>query len=120
MSAEVLREAAREMRERANRADGTTWLIGRGTCEIARPRGNWEGGTRFVASTYGGVGAEEANAEHIASWHPAVALAVADWLEATAAENDSPEGTHLAALNFVGADALAALAVARAYLGSAS
>jgi hypothetical protein len=42
-------------------------------------------------------------AEHIASWHPAVALAVADWLEATVLTD---------------ANAPFALAVARAYLGS--
>lgn len=48
-------------------------------------------------------------AEHIASWHPAVAFAVADWLDVTARD--------------VGTSSLAyhrALAVARAYLGDAA
>lgn len=79
MSAERLREAAASMRSRANRADGSEWLISGGTCGVGRPR---EGGRPFfVASTYGGLGAEEANAEHIAGMDPAVALAVADFLE---------------------------------------
>lgn len=46
------------------------------------------------------------NAEHIASWHPAVALAVADWLEARARDCDTG-----------GFDDPYGDAVARAYLG---
>lgn len=48
----------------------------------------------------------EEPAEHIASWHPAVALAVADLLEAAAkwTEDTRSEDSH-------------ALSVARAYLG---
>ena len=67
------------------------------------------------------------NAEHIASWHPAVALAVAGWLDTAGADiwahgplcecgtscdacDDNPWEPH----------ARAALAVARAYLGESS
>lgn len=53
--------------------------------------------------------ASEAVAEYIASWHPAVALAVADWLDETARLRD--------ALGSNAADWPAALGVARAYLG---
>jgi hypothetical protein len=52
-------------------------------------------------------------AEHIASWHPLVALAVAEWLDAAARrfENDNPFGAK---------ELLAqALKVARAYLSEA-
>ena len=48
---------------------------------------------------------------HIASWHPAVALAVADWLEVTA------ENVARASLYARGIDCEKALTVARAYLG---
>lgn len=63
--------------------------------------------------------------EHIASWHPLIALAVADWLEVRAREYDGmargPFG--LAGVAFVSGaggagDADPALAVARAYLGT--
>lgn len=59
---------------------------------------------------------ERADADHISSWDPAVALAVADWLEQFAE-------TMEAARDFPGVSpdhlsgAAAALAVARAYLG---
>ena len=49
-------------------------------------------------------------AAHIASWHPAVALAVADWLADEAAGAQTATGQPTAH----------ALAVARAYLGEAS
>ena len=57
------------------------------------------------------------DAEHLASWHPAVALAVADWLDALAraversgvAHHPEPASIHDAAL-----------VVARAYLGDES
>ena len=67
----------------------------------------------MVAFTYG-PGCEDNDncdddAEHIASWHPAVALAVADWLETTARD----VGTSSLAFH-------AAADAARAYLGRAS
>lgn len=80
--AAVLREAAAVLRLRAERADGTAWQIGRGTCEIARPLES--GRSSFVASTYGGLGSEEANADHIAALDPAVSLALADLLDQAA------------------------------------
>ena len=53
------------------------------------------------------------NPGHIASWHPAVALAVADWLDLMAR---AMVGTSYGALPFEDA----AVAVARAYLGEPS
>ena len=119
MSAEVLREAAALMRERAEAATGdAAWAV-----EVAKTNGIpnmviTADTSMVVADTYDKPG--QADAEHIASWHPAVALAVADWLDATAAENNSPEDSGLGFLNFITADSHAALAVARTYLGSDS
>lgn len=59
-----------------------------------------------------GGSATPADAEHIASWHPAVALAVADWLDA-AADHADATGGHCVCDD-------AALAVANVFLGSAS
>lgn len=56
-------------------------------------------------------GRDIANAEYIASWHPLVALAVADWLE-TEAHMADRRG------NSVEGQTFHALAVARAYLGT--
>ena len=95
---QVLREAARLMRERA---------------EAATPGGpRWEsapdewGSVRYIfpADSDSAIASVPAvaDAEHIASWHPDVALAVADLLDVLADPADMP----------------AALAVARAYLGS--
>lgn len=125
MSAEVLREAAALMRERAEAATSGPWVFG-DTCAIAGvinaeadtcaycrhdSKPSWVGmrdinGKRMRAHVHrrepwngevyarrddGDIavttGTDEygytlpADAEHIASWHPAVALAVADWLD---------------------------------------
>lgn len=86
MSAEILRKAASLMRERAEAATPGPWIP------------------------------FDADADHIASWHPAVALAVADWLDATA--DDWDRSTAPIPVSDIRLDARAALAVARAYLGS--
>lgn len=111
MSAELLREAAALMRSRA---------------QVATP-GPWEAGERIVwrpSSIHdidivtdgddgrGGVRSPE-NAEHIASWHPAVALAVADWLDA---EADLDECARSLGARGLTEDAHS-VKVARAYLG---
>ena len=98
MSAELLRRAATEMRERAN---------------TAMPGGWYAGTSNWVIAVFGDLADEydvakaqnAADAEYIASWHPAVALAVADWLDAAA--DDCPACIR----------AEPALALARAYLG---
>lgn len=68
MSADVLRKAAALMRERAEAATGGPWLAYGHTVEGA-------GTVYFDKHSLHG------DADHIASWHPAVALAVADWLD---------------------------------------
>jgi hypothetical protein len=101
LSAELLRRAAAKMRADAAAATPSPWATKSGaTCDVVR--GN--AGRNYVASTYGGLlGYEEANARHIASWHPVVALAVADWLDAEDAHQFGPTEQ--------------AINVARAYLG---
>lgn len=107
MTADLLREAAALMRQRA---------------EPFAARGPWEVNPedpRSIESRYliGPVAqnVHTGGAEHIASWHPDVALAVADWLDYVAQIADDstiPFGEF-------GFDR-AAIAVARAYLGRES
>ena len=96
MTAEKLREAARSMRSRAEKVfapDGDDHLA------------SW-------AEEYGpaaGMNAlERDEAEFVASWHPAVALAVADWLESEAGYVERHAPSDLTTGH--------ALAVASAYL----
>lgn len=101
MSAEkvVLREAAAKVRSVAFQAVDGPWAVdeigGVWTCEN-------EGATQISQQP------EDADAAHIALWHPAVALAVADWLDAIV-ERD-PSGQSV--------EAEPALRVARLILGA--
>jgi len=73
VSAEILRRAAALMRSRAEGATPGPW--------------SYSDEAVWAAPGFGqicGMGLA-GNGVHIASWHPAVALAVADWLEAEAA-----------------------------------
>jgi hypothetical protein len=111
MTADLLRDAAALMRKRARAAQhagvGTTsWYV----AWPEPPDKEWKVGYQtnnplsgLVATTpdYG----EMYLPEHIASWHPAVALAVADWLDSAADEDEFFPLDHRAE------------AVARAYLG---
>lgn len=107
MTAEMLRRAASLMRERAEGATsgGPRWETGpdemHGPSHAIVYPADSDSAVAFAASD---------NAEHIASWHPAVALAVADWLDACALVCE------------VKADAVKhhALTIARAYLGESS
>jgi len=106
VSAETLRRAASLMRERAEAATPGPWRVvaDSDTGETSVLGGPYD---RYLADVHEwstGIG----NPAHIASWHPAVALAVADWLEVTARD----VGTSTLAFH-------AALAVARAHLGEA-
>jgi len=78
VSGEALRRAAALMRERAEAATPGPWLAGLGAY-VEIPEGDEE---PSIADTWGHRG----NAEHIASWHPAIALAVADWLDTAGAD----------------------------------
>lgn len=104
MSAETLRKAAALIRERAEDATASPWSSGLtgiyGTDQqIYIARWDDDSGTPVTADRL-----------HIASWHPTVALTVADWLDWMAdgwSWNPQPIGVERHAL-----------AVARAYLGS--
>lgn len=106
MSAETLRAAAALMRERAKNAVGGTGAS------------DWFPVKSKVRSS-GGLVCESASfeAEHIASWHPAVALAVADLLDVTAewVERDAIRSK----LPMTQTDE-AALTVATTYLGESA
>ena len=113
MSAETLRRAASLMRERAEAAEkvhASPWFP-MGAKSVAYPMTKRMSGT--VADTFprGGSKMQADTTAHIASWHPAVALAVADWLDAQA---------ERAEIGFAGKVYEQALAVARAYLGEDS
>lgn len=91
--------------------------------EAPVPAGPWESEFSDVVRTdvpFGSAGyllaetGSVAEAKHIASWHPLVALAVADWLEATAEHVDRRW------VSFGDAVGINALNVARAYLGGVS
>lgn len=89
MSAETtLRRAAALMRERAEAARAGVWFS-----EGVEVAARWRD-PRSVALTYGSEVPEGnvANAAHIASWHPAVTLAVADLLDYLAPLADGPWG----------------------------
>jgi hypothetical protein len=118
MSADLLRRAATLMRERAEEAS----VYSRGQYRA------WRANGRDVAAGLSSVAAVKAQrnevayprAEHIASWHPAVALAVADWLDVssdaghqdTCATRLSPDANYPCSCPHEHA-----VAVARAYLG---
>lgn len=122
MSAETLRRAAALMRERAEAATPGPWEF--------RPRRGFQSvsdspATIGFVDTAGyfvmlreGMWATENDMSYVASWHPAVALAVADWLDATAARIDAGrDPQHGGRRNHSWRGSREALAVARAYLG---
>lgn len=116
MSIEVtVREAARLMRERARTATPGPWavpvanvfrVVAPGAPHYNPPMGMTPPYPWRIVHEPDLYAPFAPDAAHIASWHPAVALAVADWLDAaigaTKVQHD------------------AALAVARAYLGEAT
>lgn len=111
MSAQVLREAAALMRERAERTEDLRpgpWVVAPDGVAV----GIWsEPKARLAAdSDY------ESVAEHIASWPGDVALAVADLLEDGATYLDYVAAHH--ANDATGEEARYYLAVANAYLAS--
>lgn len=128
MSAEILRRAANLMRERAGAATPGPWLVDQPGDGAPLFIGNRTDGSVYSTAdrmgdlTSAAAAQRRDDAEHIASWHPAVALAVADWLDSMyrrweAAENSLSAMSVRAmsgGLNHPDPDALA---VARAYLG---
>ena len=103
MSAETLRKAAARMRERAETVTPGPWGVGNGHWIGTGIEQDGAGSFRFdrvlvelddlnfdpnyqenVSEDTDPDEAVEAHAAHIASWHPTVARAVADWLDDTA------------------------------------
>lgn len=114
MSAELLRRAAAKMRENAQAATPSPW--GRASTDgqgVAVHHGSHDTVCLYT---------DRPDAIHIASWHPAVALAVADWLDSAYRDWEFSENS----LGAMSVRAMSgrkndpdpyALAVARAYLG---
>lgn len=125
MSAELLRRAAARIRELAGPATSGPWraeVLGSEGYAVREVEGKPRPGSRIPRPVrvarcgYEDWDTDRANAEHIASWHPAVALAVADWLD-----RDAEGWEQLEALGIPDMDSFtAALAVARTYLGEES
>lgn len=127
MSVETLRKAASLMRERAEKATSAPWDWGNcepqtqaesrvlGMYSLVYGDGEDE---RSVALIPGSRRVREVNAEHIASWHPAVGLAVADWLDRKAERAEDMWLGHGKQMR--GPEWHDALAVATAYLGEQS
>lgn len=117
MSAAELRKAAALMRERAEAATEGPWRVcaeGSEGSRIAPDREDKRERTRFIGILNGRVQPEDGhNARHIASWHPAVALAVARWLEAESHQPETDIGDGIT----VGGPSMEAEYVARTYLG---
>lgn len=122
MSAARLREAANLMRERAQAATPGRWGVF-GMTVLASTDGTSNVDTAVEvaqALTVDDAGRPRTwDADHIRSWHPAVALAVADWLDAEV------EGIEFALSIGMTEQQIAdsnmgssALAVADAYLGT--
>lgn len=107
--AETIRRAATLMRERAREVNHVfPWRAeGRDVTATQDYDGNdpdWDMGVVLARCT------RQDEAEHIASWHPIAALAVADWLAVAADAYES----------WPGAEPGHSLKVARAYLGEAA
>jgi hypothetical protein len=117
------------MRERAKAATPGPWLgvtgmfkDGEWPCVITA-QGDPKDAQTWLMGAGNGGSAREANVAHAGSWHPLVALALAEWLEAEAISYDelerTPYGTEGAAFvaGDFGGDVDPALKLARLYLG---
>jgi hypothetical protein len=127
---EEIRRAAALMRERAQEASGGgswryedgesvgAWTLYDEHWNIATlttyDTESYNYAERMPAARHPGYIDPDANGRHIASWHPAVALAIADWLDYAA---DNWGETDPRFVGRPGAHITPALAVARAYLG---
>lgn len=102
---ETIRRAAARMRELAQAAPQSPWWTGAGVGGTGYPKFIRNEECIFVLAEWQQSGSWPAAGDYIASMHPLVALAVADWLDAAA----GPQGSVAGLCH--------ALAVARAYLG---
>jgi hypothetical protein len=106
MSAEILRRAATLMRERAEAA---VYVYAEGHAKAGQQVPWFDAADAYSF--------DDTDGPHIIGMSPAVALAVADWLDEVAADLDEWDG--LRQVGFAGQMHDRALAVARAYLGEA-
>ena len=118
--AETMRQAATLLREQANAATPGPWqhmCIGSEGCLVLRKTGTIRERGRGRVARFGQKDwqADHADAEFVAGMSPAVALALADWLDNEAVNAPGPGEVYLRG----GRDAYA-LAVACAYLGEGS
>lgn len=115
MSVDLLRRAAALMRERAEDAQcdhprcGDRWVHGPESLTVSNGLGREL--TMVTSDTH-----DSAIAGHMASWDPAVALAVADWLEREAGAHVHFIDREISVFDLPGMDDAPALRVARAYL----
>lgn len=127
MSAAELLEAAGLMRGRAQVATPGPWVSSEcrggdqaahrtlGTYSLIHTgRAGFPNSAHEVALSRGFPEEREPDAAHIASWHPSVALAVADWLEFMAWQRETFASNMS---DFLLDHERRALAVARTYLG---
>jgi hypothetical protein len=119
--AEELQQAAKLMRERAGGCQQRAWYWEPLGEKRYPQRVSSEGNCAIIAETFIDPAHRPYEAEHIASWSPPVALAVASWLEQEAGNarsafhhiDGSWEMPQYGAVS-------SALTVARAYLGKAA
>lgn len=126
MSAARLREAARQMRINAEAATTGPWEAW---------SGSEAGGGEYISAADGytlgidpglsgdvGWARARLDAEHIASWHPVIALAVADLLDAMSEAHIHIPGSDSEKLvyDMPGMENSPAMKVADAYLGGAA
>lgn len=117
--AEMIERAAALMRERAEASWPGPWDLetevggfGPVACVLMPLPGHK--GARTGLTSYIPLGTQDAEtAAHIASWHPLVALAVADWLHQEAIN----AGAYANHGNWLGVPSEHALKIACAYLG---
>lgn len=121
MSSEELRQAAALMRERAEAATPGPWEVLWNAVAYVDTVADPSDPTGQTPMQHPEkiADANQVDRAHIASWHPAVALAVADWLEAEA-QAHFHIGDEVRSVYDQPNMGGPALAVARAYLGSAS
>lgn len=109
--AEAVQAAAAVMRERAEAATVAPWHVTRDPlgCHVENGDGRGRIAMKVGADRIGPNACLVADAEHIASWHPDVALAVAGWLEHVAARGwmgTREQGdAYVVALAYLGRDA---------------
>lgn len=125
VSAGLLREAAALMRERAMAAKASDGAEAWEAIPAINPEDNgWIVAHAPSMADYDTTTAraeydyEGEVSQHIASWHPVVALAVADWLDSQADLYDdwsNPDSVYMPDLHAPSHDA--AIRTARAYLG---